>query len=409
MYGSHEPRAMAGHGPSDGFSDMHFNQLTIEKLVAGGMGLARTDRGVVFVADTAPGDVVSATLSGRIGGCPTATIGTILEPSPARVRPKCPYAGACGGCDWQHLSYPAQLDAKRAILAESLSRIGKIKPAPEIESVPSPEWGYRIRAQFKINRGRDAMGFFRRDSHEVVDVASCPLLVTPLNGLLAQKQAIVSQLPGPVRQIRAIAGEDAIATDPALPGITASDTEIRVNGRCFGVRGDGFFQGNGPLLSALGVWALPWIGGVVCADMYCGAGFFSVFLGGRFKTGLSIDAEESQARQARANLARNGLDDWRAIAAGAEKAFSAGASLLPARVDCLIVDPPRPGLSETVRQGIARLLPRDILYISCNPPTQARDARFFINACGYRIDRAAMFDLYPQTHHVESVLLFKRK
>jgi 23S rRNA (uracil1939-C5)-methyltransferase len=388
---------------------MRFNRLTIEKLVAGGMGLARTDRGVVFVADTAPGDVVSATLSGRIGGCPTAIVDAMIEPSPARVQPKCPYAGTCGGCDWQHISYQAQLDAKQAILAESLSRIGKIRPVPEIQMLPSPEWGYRIRAQFKIDRVRNAMGFFRRDSHEVVDIASCPLLAPSLNALLARKQEVMPQLPHTVRQIKAIAGDHGIAAHPAISGIAAPDTEIQADNRNFSVQGGGFFQGNGPLLSVLGPWARPWIAGDVCVDLYCGAGFFSVFLGDRFKTGLSIDSEESQVRQARANLARNGLEGWRAIAAEAGNAFAAGANRLPARVDCLIVDPPRPGLSEAVRQGIARLLPHDILYISCNPPTQARDARFFINACGYRIDRAAMFDLYPQTHHVESVLLFKRK
>ncbi len=381
--------------------------VSIEKLVFGGLGLARTEWGVVFVSDVLPGEKVTVVMDGTVGGQMRAFPVAIIEASPRRRKPPCAYYGACGGCDLLHCSYELQLSSKKEMVSECLARIGKIRELPDMEVIASPEFGYRQRAQCKVDGGRKTVGLYKRKSREVVAIRHCPLLMPALNALLARSEEMIASLPGSVDQIKLVAGKDgSVASSPALPGLCSATTIVRAGRFDFQVSGDSFFQGNAYLCEKLGIWARPSVQGDCFADVYGGVGFFSAFFHDRFSSGVIVDALEQQVDLARSNLKDNGITNVASQVDTAER-FLLG-SFSPA-IDCLIVDPPRQGLSASAREGILRRGPATILYVSCNPSTQARDLGVLLGRSGYFIDRLALFDLYPNTHHVETAALLRKR
>lgn len=383
--------------------------LQIEKLIFGGLGLARTDNGVVLVDQALPGESVAAELSGTQGGLQIYSIYDIIKPSPLRRKPRCSFYGTCGGCDWQHIASDAQSAFKKEIFAESLLRIGKITTVSCIETFPSPEWEYRFRTQLKIDRPGEDVGFYRKKTHTVIPIDHCPLLVKEINTLLRKQRKTVLAVPQSVSQIKVIAGtNNTLASFPVIRGMTQAKTEIEIQGIRFIVYGGSFFQGNRFLLEKLGTWAKPCAQGRFFVDMFGGTGFFSLMLGKAFSGGVLVEGVKEQAEYARRNFSHNGYDHIQTLAMTAE-AFCAGFSGKYPSPDCLLVDPPRAGLTKEVRYGIRTMNPRMIVYISCNPSTQARDIGFFVHQCGYSILKAALFDLYPQTHHLETGIILCRK
>jgi len=380
--------------------------VTIEKLVFGGMGLARTSQGIIFVSDVAPGETVAIEPCGKKGGVTIARPVKVIEPSPSRRDPPCVLAGVCGGCDLLHIGYKTQVECKKEMFIDCMRRLGRIESLPSIEVIAAEEFGYRHRAQIKIDTNGNA-GFFARRTNNVVPVRRCPLLVEALNSLLADLSGKRRALPRSLKNLLIVAGDNgSIASYPVIAGLTAERVTITVGNRTFEVQAKGFFQNNRPLLERLGTWAHDYVGGNFCVDLYGGSGFFSVMLADRFRQGLLIESIDKQVTGARANFERNAMGHFIAREGAAEQMLRLAG---PRHVDCLIVDPPRPGLTEKVRQSIAALKPETILYVSCNPSTQARDAGFLVNTAAYAVTRAALFDLYPNTHHIESLLLLENK
>jgi 23S rRNA (uracil1939-C5)-methyltransferase len=384
---------------------MSHQTVTIEKLVFGGAGLARTDKGVVFVNDVAPGETVAIEITGKKGGVAHARPLRIIEPSPARRPPACPLYGRCGGCDWLHIDYKTQVECKKEMTAECMRRIGHIENFPDPEVITADEHGYRRRAQLQIDRNGNT-GFFSRRTNDVVPVRRCPLLVDALNTLLNKIADGKASLPHALKNLKTIAGNDGhIASAPVIAGETDKNAVITAGNKSFEVPGGGFFQSNSLLLERLGAWAPDHVEGTFCVDLYGGSGFFSVMLADRFKEGMLIESVGAEVAAAGENFKRNGIRHFRTFEGNADDLLRlAGAQ----PVDCLIVDPPRSGLSPEVREAAAALKPKTILYVSCDPSTQARDAGFFVNKEGYAISSAALFDLYPNTHHIESLLLLKK-
>jgi 23S rRNA (uracil1939-C5)-methyltransferase len=380
-------------------------KVTIEKLVHGGYGLARTDNGVVFVSGVLPGETVEAKPQGTLNGASHASVEAILEPSLSRREPPCPFATVCGGCDWLHIRSDAQLTIKESIFRECLTRTGRITGIPPVELYASPETGYRIRVRFKIDSS-GAIGFVRRRSNAVVPVTECLLLHRPLNELLDSLNQSNTRIKE--TELMAIAGESGTASNPVIPGHTVLSTEIRAGNCRFKVTGRSFFQGNRFLLERLGTWAATNTHGSKCLDVYGGSGFFSVMMASKFEQVLLVESEAGQVDEARDNFLLNGCTNCKAEAKTAERLFREHADGRDLPPDFLIVDPPRPGLARTVREGIARLHPSTILYVSCNPSTQARDLDFLVNKTGYTLQRAALFDLYPNTHHLETAVILQR-
>jgi tRNA/tmRNA/rRNA uracil-C5-methylase (TrmA/RlmC/RlmD family) len=391
----------------------------IEKLVHGGYGLSRTDDGVVFVPHVLPGETVRGAVDARIGGVPLASVMEIVEPSPLRRTPACPLFGDCGGCDWLHIAYEEQIRIKLEILKECLKRIGKIKEIPEVSVISSPEFGYRIRCRFAVDRAKNAIGFFRKNTNTVVPVPHCPLLSDSLNLLLSTLSVNKDTVQALPLNVKAIAGTrqptkiqgislDGVASSPFIKGLTEPSTSIRTEPFVFGVRGDSFFQSNGYLLGKLGICANNWVGGKTCLDCFGGTGFFSVFCASKFTKGTLVERRETDVACAQENFRTNGVTHFSAITADVQDLLSR-ADVKRDGIDCCILDPPRTGLDGRIRTALATLSPGSILYVSCDPATLARDAGYLIHTGGYSLVRAALFDLYPQTHHVEAVFLFTKE
>jgi 23S rRNA (uracil1939-C5)-methyltransferase len=398
---------------------MEKKTIRIEKMVHGGLGLSRTDDGVVFVEGVMPGETIEAVWdsSSRVRGTLVAACLAIVEPSPNRRQPVCPLFGpnGCGGCDWMHMAYDTQLSIKEGIFRESLARVGRISDIPPIAVHASPELGYRRRVQFKVSMETKKIGFFKRKSHDIAGLSQCPLLSQPLNDLLRDAPSYFDKLDPATRELKVISGEEAacktqcppLSSSPVISGITGPRTALFCDTHVFPVSGSGFFQGNLFLAPTLGKLAAEWCGGDTFLDLYGGSGFFSVFAASRFSKGICVDSEEDLIAMAGETFALNGISS-----VVAEKSFArefldrSRARKLAA--DCCIVDPPRTGLDDGVAAALARFGPRKILYVACDPATQARDAGFLINKCGYRCEKAALLDFYPQTHHLETALLLSR-
>jgi len=393
-----------------GFKDIRMptDTLRIEKLVFGGYGLGRDGSGVVLIPGVAAGEVVEFEEDGVKGGARIGRVVRIVEPSPHRREPPCPYAGECGGCDWLYLSYDEQVRCKRDILIDCLTRIGKIDFPHDIEVLTADEFGYRIRAQVKVDYGNKVAGFFRKRTNDVVRVDRCPLLDERLNGVLAglNERAGVERSRDAVgvRNVKILVGDRA-ASSPVINGLTDATTEINVSGIKFVADGGSFFQSNGFLLERLGHWANGLLGGGFCLDLYGGIGFFSLMSADDFEEIVLVENVVKQVSAAERNFSINAKKHIRAVLADVERVGSLRELTSKRRPDCVIVDPPRPGLVKAMRKWLIDTAPNYILYVSCNPSTFARDAGALVRG-GYKLTKLALFDLYPNTHHIETAGVF---
>jgi 23S rRNA (uracil1939-C5)-methyltransferase len=377
--------------------------VTIEKIIHGGAGLARTDRGAVLVPGVLPEETVSVVSAGRRQGMEVMLVERILEPSPDRRSPPCEYFGICGGCDWLCIEYTRQVELKKAVFLESMERIGRLKKVTQPEIVTAAEFGYRRRAQLKLDAQHNA-GFFKRGTNDVVKIVSCPLLTERLNDLLKALNGNPSPVRGAITNLPVIDGDHTAASVPVLDGHTCKVTDISCGTFTFEVTGTSFFQGNRYLLEKLGRWGTAWCSGDSLLDLYGGTGFFSLMFADRVTQGWLVEAEKKMVTQANDNFRKNGVTHITAIAASAENVEQC----LPRVPSTVIIDPPRPGLTGKVREAMARIAPEVLIYVSCNCSTQARDCGFFCNRAGYRIAATVLFDLYPGTHHIESIVVLTK-
>jgi 23S rRNA (uracil1939-C5)-methyltransferase len=396
-------------------------RLTIESLVHGGRGLARAE-GVVFVPFVLPGEVVEAEVVEKRKGFSVARLAAVLELSPRRTEPPCPWFGRCGGCQWQHIEYGAQIEYKQGILAETLRRIGKMEPEflPALTGAP---FGYRRRASFQV--GPDGtVGFFGAHSHTLVPVERCLLLDAPLNALLAALPLQRERLRG-LKAVEAASGEEGIllglygdppkratieALKAALPGV-AGVVHVR-SGAFAGARsvtiphGDtpltvgagSFFQANAALNDRLVEAvrnALEPLEGKAVLDAYAGGGNFAFALARRAAGVMAVESAASSVADAKAARRRLGAGNVKILKAAFERAR-------PRKpFDAAVVDPPRAGLSPKGLTVLLELQARRLTYVSCEPATLARDLAAL--AKRYRIVSMRLADMFPQTAHIESV------
>ncbi len=379
-------------------------EVTIERILPGGAGLAHADGQTLLVALAAPGDRVRARVERTQGRVSFAHIAEVLEPSPARVEPPCPYFGRCGGCDFQQLSYAAQLDAKVGIIRDCLRRIARVDFAGEIPITPSPlVWNYRSRAQWQRDPLRQRLGYFERASHRVCDVAACPVLVPELETALEELRGRMKEgeLPEELTEFQSVAGDEGASLAPPAPGLPTREVSRLIGDYRYRFSAEGFFQINHALLGPLVTHATHDARGDTAVDLYCGAGLFTLPLARRFARVHGIEASAAAVNYARRNLAEASLDNVTFEASKVSDWLrNAAAALAP--VDFILLDPPRAGAEEGAVDGILSLRPRRITYVSCDPATLARDLRA-LTAGGYQLDTVAAFDMFPQTHHVETV------
>lgn len=382
-------------------------QVEIERILPGGVGLAHAEDLTLFVALAAPGDVVRIVIDRVQGKVGFASVLEIVKPSPVRVEPPCPYFGRCGGCDFQQLTYEAQLNAKVEIIRDCLRRIARIEPPLDIQIHPSPkQWQYRARATWQFDSITSRLGYFARGSNDVCDVEYCAVLVPELQQTLEEvRKEIhadpVTQLP---RHIEVVAGAEGVSVAANMARFNARTVSRVIGNENYHFSAEGFFQINHELLEPLITEATGATNGDekggVAIDLYCGVGLFTLPLARRFESVVGIEANRRAVEFARRNLEWAGLGNAEVVALGVADWLKQHLAFEP--VDFLLLDPPRSGAENAVIEGILKLLPRRIVYVSCDPATLARDLKKLI-ARGYSLETLSAFDMFPQTHHVETV------
>jgi len=427
-------------------------ELTIEKLIYGGEGLAHHDGSTVFVPFVLPAERVSAAAVETKKKFVRARVERVLDPSPERSAARCPHFGVCGGCDYQHIPYDAQLKYKTEILRETLRRLGRIEWPGEITAHASPPWGYRNRAQWKIRPLSDedgagpGIGYFRASSTALCAVDDCAIL-SPLllRSLLALRGALAAgTLPRELREIEAFAGanDSKLLVTATFAGIPSHAEELAITireilpeieslllydpsrermkldgpgfiaceagGNAYRVGHFSFFQVNrflaGDLVREV---AETDEGGNLALDLFAGVGLFSTPLAARFARVVAVESNPAAARDLEANTSGRAARAGRAIEirnADVEQ-FLQKFRDTP---DLIVVDPPRAGLTPTAIKHITRVAPARIAYVSCEPPTLARDLAALVKA-GYEISNLHLFDLFPQTFHMEAVVRLRRR
>ena len=421
-------------------------KLKIEKLVYGGRGLGRVNGRAVFVPFTAPGDVVLVEEKSRKSGYSEAEVVRFLEESPIRIKPKCPYFGKCGGCDWQHIPYEEQVKFKRAILEENLQKIGKIRKPNIDEVIPSPSpWNYRNRAQIKVRRGK--LGFFEKNSHRVVEIDRCPLLKSDIEGIFPRLKLLLRELPKepsefhvysseknevllkiafsgrfkrfeiPLERIREILQVNLVGygiyrqTNGLLERIRFFGRDFtyeKVGKFKFRVSADSFFQVNRfqvkNLIEKVSRVAAEYQY-MLAGDLYCGVGTLTIPVGRYVHRAFGIEANFSAVSDALYNRDINGLRNITFYCRETEEGLEIIKEHNP---DLLIIDPPRSGLNERIIREISKLSRiKKIVYVSCNPSTLARDIATF-HRFGINMERAKLIDMFPQTYHIETVAILRK-
>ncbi len=435
-------------------------ELKIEKLVYGGEGLARihdekTGRAkAVFVPFVAPGEVIEADIIEEKPGFSRARVAKILQPSASRVEPPCPYFFRCGGCQYQHLAYPEQVSAKAQILEETLARTAKLKLDSPIQTHAAEPFHYRNRTRMRVVHDPEfAIGYYEYGSHSLLSVDQCPISSPLINRALSALWELGRQerVHEAIREVQFFANDDDTkllveffiehGIDPEtlrssvevlrstvaevlgvaiFPGAPADDNEDQrapltrsrsSAGAFFGdrslvyetknfdyqVSAGAFFQVNRFLLDDMLDTVTAGRSGKVALDLYAGGGFFSLPLAQKFEQVVAVEASSYSFQDLKANSPQN----LKAIRAASEEFLRS--EVRRYSPELVIVDPPRAGLGEKTATLVGRMSAPRVTYVSCDPATLSRDMKVLVES-GFRVEEAHLFDLFPQTYHLESVL-----
>ncbi|MEN8007601.1 MAG: class I SAM-dependent RNA methyltransferase [Candidatus Krumholzibacteriota bacterium] len=424
-------------------------EVTIEKLVTGGDGLARHEGEAIFVPLTAPGDRVRVAVKERRRGFARATVAEILDPGTGRQDPPCPYYGQCGGCDLMHLDPEHQRRAKAAIVTDCFGRLGKMDVS-ELLTGPEAgvELGYRNRIRVFSNPVNH-YGLMRRGTHEVVPFENCAVMpeqfnrdILPWLRMLPPAEQIVVRMDGhggwlvsvfgPSQRLKVMRKVLAALPEgeppaPGCKGLLFNNLPLwgrdylihEIAGHKYRVGAQSFFQGNHAMteeaLSVIRTWITELKDdgklGVMLGDLFCGVGLFTLALADLFEKVVAIDSDQSGCRDAENNVKRSeaAKDKARVYSGRLAKILAQPDLAPPALWDAsfCLVDPPRTGLGKDGVKTLLDIKPRHLLYMSCDPATLARDAAAF-TAEGYQAKRLQVLDMFPQTSHIETLLLLEK-
>lgn len=413
-----------------------------------GPAVGRIDGQVVFAFYGIPEERVKVQLERRRKKYLHGRVVEVLEPSPDRVEPRCPYYGACGGCQWQHIAYAAQVRLKQQVVEEQFARIGKQAVGVDAVYVPQSPWEYRYGCEIALSR---EAGFRQRGSRRVVEVENCAISHPLISRLLATLNAMIRDgripdlwgrnwvetrvipqgdntrlaliLEG-VRnvdleaepELRAVL--DALASIPEAVSVSYRTPSgqvrpfagealvgIELMGKSIRFPPGAFFQANVDMLPAA-IERMRALAAVrpdeTVLDLYCGVGIFGLFMASDAQHVIGVEVDKQAIAAARKTAADWGLRNIDFWDLPAEKVTEN----LP-QADVAVVDPPRTGMDPRVLHAVAGSAPSRIVYLSCEPSTLARDAAL-LQEEGYRVDRLELFDFFPQTYHIESLALFRR-
>ncbi|HXE30415.1 MAG TPA: TRAM domain-containing protein [Terriglobales bacterium] len=371
-------------------------ELRIEKVVYGGDGLARLEaeggrRQVVFVPMTLPGELVRAELEPGNGGQLRARLLEVIEPAAGRVAPGCEYYGRCGGCQLQHASVGLQLEMKRDVLIETLQRTGGVQWTGAVPLHAGEPWGYRNR--IRMQRAGRGWGYLERGSHRVLPVTHCPIASPQLNRELEAATAAPR-----------VGEELELAVNNREEGRDGAESLFfEMGGFRYRVGPESFFQVNRFLTPKLVEVVTGGESGETAVDLYSGVGLFALPLGRRFARLTAVESHAPAVADLRHNLETAGLEAVRVRAADAAAYWRDGGR----EVDLLVADPPRAGLGPDLVKALSARPPKKLHLVSCDPATLGRDLRGLL-AAGYQIAELHLFDLFPQTYHLETVVRLRR-
>lgn len=384
-------------------------EVEVVKIIPNGLGLSFAEDLTLFVPLSVPGDKLRVEIAELKGRTAFAGIVEILEPSPERIEPPCPYFGTCGGCDFQQMSYEAQLAAKLGILRDCLKRIAKLGDEVEIGIVPCPEpFGYRIRTQVHADPASRKIGFYKRQSHDVIEAEQCAVLVPGLDGTVKRIRETF-EWPAYAEGTADIEAGFSGGTTSVYSEVISEPVDqltFEAAGSRFSFDARAFFQANGLMVEPLIEAAVGESSGGLAIDLYCGIGLFTIPLAKRFEKVIGVESSRESFRFAEANAAANSVSNAGFVNARVRNFLEDQRATVEA-ADLVIVDPPRSGVQGPALKAIADAAPQFITYVSCNPSTLARDIRSLIDN-GYEIEKFTVLDLFPQTHHVEAVVRLKR-
>ncbi len=407
--------------------------LEIEKLVYGGMGLGRHEGKVVFVPFTVPGDLAEVRIVERKKNFSRGEATKILRPGPGRTDPACRYFGRCGGCQWQHLDYALQIEAKRSILEEILHhRLPQTRELSISMRACTRDYGYRSRARIHVQQRGDRrrIGFLHYRSHSVEDIESCPLFRPALNHALAAVRSSLAAAPQESGRtevdIACTADDGRWAAAEARPDAEASLAECRfagletgdedtlqrdVGGFILHTLPSVFFQANDYMVGELvervsRLWSQ--CGSRSALDLYSGVGLFSLPLARRFARVVAVETSPEAAHLCAQNASEAGFANLRTMNADVLPWMEAAGSVAAPEFDLVFLDPPRAGAGPEVMDRLAEWAPETIIYVSCDPQTLARDLAALPQR-DYRIDFVEGLDLFPQTYHFETIARVRRR
>ncbi len=424
----------------------------IDDLSHDGRGVAHVEGKTVFVADALPGERVRARRVRRHRRFDEARAEEILVASPDRVVPRCPHFGVCGGCVLQHMAPAAQIAAKQNVLAQNFARIGHVEPARWLAPLTSGVWGYRRRARLSVKyvqkKGKVLVGFRERDPRFVADLAHCDTLDPVLGENLDALGALLNGMQGAasIPQIEFSAGDAVRAlvfrhlqplsepdreklvtfgrehgfvillqpggsdsVQPLQGGAVELSYVLPAHGLTLAFAPLDFVQVNARLNAAMIDHALMLLAPSPTdrvLDLFCGLGNFSLPIARHAGSVCGVEGDAGLVERARANATANGITNA-AFHAGDLAGEVRGSAWARADYDLMLLDPPRSGAEELLKQLPGKSV-RRVVYVSCHPASLARDAGTLVRGHGFRLEAAGAMDMFPHTAHVESIALFER-
>jgi 23S rRNA (uracil1939-C5)-methyltransferase len=427
---------------------------TIVSLDHEARGIARQEGKTIFVDGALPGETVEYASFRRKPNYELAHLVSVLKPSVARVQPRCPHFGICGGCAMQHIEPSAQVAAKQRVLEDSLWHIGRVRPESILPPIHGEAWGYRHRARLSVRKierkGGVLIGFHEKRSSYIADMKTCAILPPHVSALLMPLRELIDSLSVAERlpQLELAVGEHCtVFVLRILDPLTAADEKrlrdfadrhqiifyLQPKGPDSAYR---FYPVDGPRLSytlpefgleldfkptdftqvnhavnrVLVRWALRLLDpqpGERIADMFCGLGNFTLPIACSGASVVGVEGSPALVKRGRESAVANGLGER--VEFGVANLFECTEASVAklGRFDKMLIDPPREGAVELVK-ALGADAPRRIVYVSCNPATLARDAAVLASIKGYRFISAGVINMFPHTAHVESIAVFER-
>jgi len=383
-------------------------EITIDSLTNLGMGVGRVDGWVVMVPFVVPGERVKARIFRNFQNYSDADLVEVLDASPDRIEPKCPLYTRCGGCQYQHITYERQLKEKTKHVEELLQKLGGIEFPVDLAHGSPQVFNYRSKITPHYNRpdkdGSQPIGFLQYGRrNQIIDVEHCPIATDAINAALPAARDEARRGGGKKRRQR---GGTLLMRD-VLEGVVNNPQDLvseRVGKVTFQFKAGEFFQNNPYILPELVehvATEASALGARYLVDAYCGVGLFALSTAKSFEQVAGVEISEPAVRWAQANCQISGIKNARFVIGKAEAIFNG--LKFPADETAMVIDPPRKGCDESFRQQLLQYRPQRLVYVSCDPATQARDLKEFVEG-GYKITRIQPFDLFPHTRHIENVV-----